>query len=470
MSIFCFLNRILWRFSAYSSYISSSIQHCVFAHPSVCYYPSIPSLIIGKSKQRTRSESVASHQIHLPFPEKMKMNLLPLLCLLLLIYARVCVCQDNKLLVNMTLVRRAAATGAFCLDGSLPAYHLHRGFGAGANNWLLQFEGGGWCNDVASCRDRAKSRRGSTRYMNKLAVFSGILSNNAYLNPDFYNWNRVKLRYCDGASFAGDAVFRNGTSLLYFKGQKIWEAIIHDLLPRGLGKAHKALLSGCSAGGLSTFLHCANFTRHLPRNASVKCLSDAGFFLDAQDISHNYSMRTFYENLISLQGIEKNLDKNCTSSPHRPTDCFFPQYALKYITTPFFVLNTAYDVFQFHHILVPPSADLQRHWFHCKLNVTACNAAQINILQDFRQDMLAALEFFYKNSTRGGLFINSCFAHCQSESQDTWFAIDSPTVNNKTIAKAVGDWYFSRNISKEIDCPYPCDKTCHNLIPSSQVL
>jgi len=27
-----------------------------------------------------------------------------------------------------------------CLDGSLPAYHLDRGFGAGEDNWLLQFE------------------------------------------------------------------------------------------------------------------------------------------------------------------------------------------------------------------------------------------------------------------------------------------------------------------------------------------
>lgn len=27
---------------------------------------------------------------------------------------------------------------------------------------------------------------------------------------DFYNWNRVKLRYCDGGSFAGDAKFDNG--------------------------------------------------------------------------------------------------------------------------------------------------------------------------------------------------------------------------------------------------------------------
>jgi hypothetical protein len=31
--------------------------------------------------------------------------------------------------------------------------------------------------------------------------------------PDFYNWNRVKLRYCDGASFAGDATFDNGVIL-----------------------------------------------------------------------------------------------------------------------------------------------------------------------------------------------------------------------------------------------------------------
>lgn len=27
-----------------------------------------------------------------------------------------------------------------CLDGSPPGYHLHKGSGAGAQNWLLQFE------------------------------------------------------------------------------------------------------------------------------------------------------------------------------------------------------------------------------------------------------------------------------------------------------------------------------------------
>ncbi|CAN6912409.1 unnamed protein product [Brassica oleracea] len=378
-------------------------------------------------------------------------------------------CGDPGQRVSMTLVRGAAALGAFCLDGSLPAYHLDRGFGAGSDNWLLQFEGGGWCNDIASCKDRSKTHRGSTRFMTKTAVFTGILSNNASLNPDFYNWNKVRLRYCDGASFAGDRQVGNGTSMLYFRGQRIWNAIILDLLPKGLAKAEKALLTGCSAGGLSTFLHCDNFTSYLPKTADVKCMSDAGFFLDAIDVASNRTMRSLYTQLVSLQGVQKNLDPDCTHAFYpEPSLCFFPQYALRFIKTPMFILNSAYDVFQFHHGLVPPSADPTGRWNRCKLNVTACNPHQLDALQGFRTDMLGALMNFFRNSTRGGMFINSCFDHCQSALQETWLSPTSPRIHNKTISKTVGDWYFGRGEDvKEIDCPYPCDKTCHNLIPAS---
>ncbi|XP_059627485.1 pectin acetylesterase 9-like [Cornus florida] len=392
----------------------------------------------------------------------MTMKLRAAINFLLLTCASWCVySDDDRLQVNMTLVQNASAQGAVCLDGSLPAYHLHSGFGDGASNWLLEFEGGGWCNDIKSCLERAQTLLGSTNYMNKSEVFSGILSNNASQNPDFYNWNRVNLRYCDGASFAGDSKFDNGTSLLYFRGQRIWQAIILDLLPKGLGSAAKALLSGCSAGGLASFLHCDNFTSYLPCNASVKCMSDAGFFLNIRDISLNETKKSIYDDVVSLQGVQQNLDGNCTSSRNDPKQCFFPQYALPYIKTPFFVLNAAYDVWQFHNILVPSSADPGRNWSHCKQNLTACSSDQINILQGFRNDMLGALSLFYNSSNSRGMFINSCFAHCQSESQNTWFALNSPRFNNKTIAEAVGDWYFGRRETKEIDCAYPCDNTCH---------
>ncbi|XP_056159017.1 pectin acetylesterase 9 isoform X4 [Syzygium oleosum] len=323
--------------------------------------------------------------------------------------------SEDRLLVGMTLVPHASAIGALCLDGSLPAYHLHRGFGAGANNWLLQFEGGGWCNDIPSCLERANTRRGSTRYMTKLEVFSGILSNNASLNPGI----AMEL-----------------------------PLLVMQSLTMGL---HCYISEGKKFGKQSSLiLYPKGWDVHRRR-----------------DISLNHTMRSFYDDLISLQGVEKNLDKSCTSSLVYPTLCFFPQYTLKYITTPFFILNSAYDVYQFHHILVPPSADVHGHWNRCKLNPAACSDSQLEILQGFRNDMLAALRMFYQYSGRGGLFINSCFAHCQSESQETWLAVDSPKVNNKTISEAVGDWYYSRRVSKEIDCPYPCDKTCHNLIPVS---
>ncbi|KAK8951511.1 hypothetical protein KSP39_PZI004874 [Platanthera zijinensis] len=344
---------------------------------------------------------------------------------------------ERRLLVNMTLLPHSPSIGAVCLDGSPPAYHLHRGSGPGSSNWLLQFEGGGWCNDFVSCLERSRTRRGSTRYMNKLEVFSGILSDDPNMNPDFYNWNRVKLRYCDGASFAGDSHYTNGTIILHFRGERIWEAIINDLLSKGLMR--------CSAGGLATFLHCDDLSRILPDFVIVKCMSDAGFFLDVEDISGNDTISPFFHNLVNLQ-------------------CFFPQYNLPFIRTPFFLLNSAYDVYQLNHIFVPPSADLSGHWDPCKSDPAACTPNQISILQGFRLEMLTALTSF-ERSTAEGMFINSCFAHCQSELQDTWFAENSPRIHNKSIAEAVGDWYFGRKITKEVGCPYPCDHTCQNLIP-----
>lgn len=42
----------------------------------------------------------------------------------------------------------------------------------------------------------------------------------------------------------------------------------------------QALLSGCSAGGLSTLIHCDDFRALLPKGATIKCLADGALFLD----------------------------------------------------------------------------------------------------------------------------------------------------------------------------------------------
>ncbi|OAY75730.1 Pectin acetylesterase 9, partial [Ananas comosus] len=199
----------------------------------------------------------------------------------------------------------------------------------------------------------------------------------------FYNWNRVKLRYCDGASFTGDSEYYNGTSILYFRGQRIWNAIISDLFSKGLMQAEKALLSGCSAGGLATFFHCDDLAQRLPATATVKCMSDAGFFLDTKDISGNNTIRPFFSSLVTLQGVQKNLNKDCLTS-----------------------YDYAYKV---------TDIELEILKFFC-----------------FRIEMLIALRPF-GGSRNGGFLIDSCFTHCQSESQDTWFAPNSPRLHNKVV-------------------------------------
>ncbi|KAL9332390.1 hypothetical protein ACSQ67_002000 [Phaseolus vulgaris] len=367
-----------------------------------------------------------------------------------------------------------------CLDGTLPGYHFHPGFGSGANSWVIQLEGGGWCNTIRSCVFRKTTRRGSSKFMEKQLPFTGILSNKAEENPDFFNWNRVKVRYCDGASFSGDS--QDEAAQLQFRGQKIWQAAMEELMSKGMKQANQALLSGCSAGGLASIIHCDEFRTLFPTSTKVKCLSDAGLFLDAVDVSGVRTLRNLFGGVVKLQpainflvtGSAKKSAKKL-SQPIGPNfgifylfiyfkwhACFFPQNLVNHVETPLFLLNAAYDAWQVQESLVPSSADPHGSWNDCKHNRANCNSSQILFFQDFRNQMLNYIKGF-SGESQTGLFINSCFAHCQTELQDTWFADDSPVIGHTPIAIAVGDWYFDRKTVKAIDCAYPCDKTCHDL-------
>ncbi|XP_073008280.1 pectin acetylesterase 3-like [Typha latifolia] len=368
--------------------------------------------------------------------------------------------EKDVIMVGITIMQSAVDKGAVCLDGTPPAYHFHPGSGSGANSWLVDLEGGGWCNNLRSCLYRKTSRHGSSKYMEREIQFGGRLSNDPEENPDFYNWNRVRIRYCDGGSFAGESY--DQASGLYFRGQRIWSAAMEELMSKGMSSANQAILSGCSAGGLASILHCDSFRALFPGNTKVKCFADAGFFLDALDVSGGRTLRSFYEGVVTLQGAAKNLPGSCTARMDA-TSCFFPQNLIANIQTPTFLLNAAYDVWQIMESLAPKSADPRGDWKDCRLNYSACNSGQIQFLQGFRNQMIDMVKGF-SESKGNGLFINSCFAHCQSELLDTWNANDSPSIGNKRIAQSVGDWYFDRAEVKAIDCPYPCDNTCHSIV------
>ncbi|XP_058215159.1 pectin acetylesterase 5-like isoform X2 [Rhododendron vialii] len=337
--------------------------------------------------------------------------------------------------VPLTLLSNAHPRGPLCLDGSLPGYHFQKGFGSGSHNWVLHIEGGGWCDSIESCSSRMRTALGSSKYMGSQVEFAGILSPESSQNPDFFNWNKVKIRYCDGGSFAGHPE-----------------------------SEFKALLSGCSAGGLATLIHCDDFHEILPKTATVKCLADAGFFLNEKDIGGNRTIESFYQDVVNLQGIAKSLDKDCIArmEPGQQAKCFFPQEFIENIKTSIFLVHPAYDFWQIKNIFIPDSSDPRGSWLSCKLNINNCSPSQIEVLEGYRNSLLKLLSDFQQNKDVG-VFIDSCFVHCQTWVSVTWHSRNSPRINNRTIAESVGDWYFNRKVAKHIDCPYPCNPTCYNM-------
>ncbi|KAK4252613.1 hypothetical protein QN277_014362 [Acacia crassicarpa] len=370
--------------------------------------------------------------------------------------------------VPITYIENAVAKGAVCLDGTPPAYHFDKGTGSGINNWFVHVEGGGWCNNVTTCLARKSTRLGSSKEMAKQVAFSGLLSDKENLNPDFYNWNRIKVRYCDGASFTGDVEEVDSDTNLHFRGARVFGAVIEDLMAKGMKNAENAILSGCSAGGLTSILHCDRFRALVPASAKVKCLSDAGYFINTKDVSGAQHIEQFYSQVVQTHGSAKNLPQSCTSRLS-PGLCFFPQNVVSHITTPIFFVNAAYDSWQIKNILAPGVADPHGRWHSCKLDIKKCSRDQLDVMQGFRSDFLRALAVVGNTSSKG-MFIDSCYAHCQTGTQETWLRSDSPVLQKTTIAKAVGDWYFDRSPFHQIDCPYPCNPTCHNRVFDSDDL
>ncbi|KQK19774.1 pectin acetylesterase 5 [Brachypodium distachyon] len=383
--------------------------------------------------------------------------------LLLLLLATVAMASPPP---ELTLLAGATEKGAVCLDGSPPAYQLDRGFGSGRYNWLVYLEGGGWCDTIESCSKHKKSGLGSSNLIEAVQL-PGIFSNDHRQNSDFYNWNKVFIRYCDGASFSGDAEGedQDGTKL-FFRGLRIWEAVIDELMEKGLANAKQALLAGCSSGGLAVLLHCDNFSARFPQTVPVKCFSDAGFFLDIKDISGERFIRSVFSGVVHLQNVRKVLPKDCLAKKE-PTDCFFPAEVIKSINTPTFILNSGYDSWQIQNVLVPDETSPEKSWLTCKANIRECNPTQIEALHGFRETLVNDLKVV-QDKEDWGLFIDSCFTHCQTPFRISWDSPISPRLQNKSIAEAVGDWHFGRSRSgvKQIDCEYPCNPTCSTQLPS----
>lgn len=259
----------------------------------------------------------------------------------------------------MTLyrVQNAVKAGAVCLDGSAPAYYHRPGSGNSEKLWIIHFNGGAWCFDAKACFERSRSSLGSTKKLPPSPpIIQGINSPDPSVNPDFYDWNLVWVVYCDGASFTGNRerpLISDSGETIYLRGKRVLNAIVNDLLYNRDFKLAKAIiLTGSSAGSMTAMFQADFIASKFPKTIPVRVLSDAGFFIDTAPIGGK-NLGSIFKRVYELQNSSAGLNQDCVRDIGMEDgwECFLPAKTMKYVKTPTFILNSAYDIWALIYFL-----------------------------------------------------------------------------------------------------------------------
>ena len=259
----------------------------------------------------------------------------------------------------MTLYRvtNAIKAGAVCLDGSAPAYYHRPGTGNSEKLWIIHFNGGAWCFDERACFERSHSSLGSTKKLPPSPpIIQGINSPDPSVNPDFFDWNLVWVVYCDGASFTGNRehpLIDGSGNTIYMRGKRVLNAIINDLLyNREFKLAEAIILTGSSAGSMTAIFQADYIASKFPRNIPVRVLSDAGFFIETASLGGK-NLGAIFKHIYDMQNSSAGLNQDCvkTLGLGNAWQCFFPSRTARFIKTPMFVLNAAYDIWALIYFL-----------------------------------------------------------------------------------------------------------------------
>lgn len=362
-----------------------------------------------------------------------------------------------------TLVKFNASSGARCLDGTMGGFYWKQG--TELASVVVHLEGGGWCYDEQDCLARSKTPIGSSLSWEPTGVpgmdggAHGLLSFDSTQNPDFFNWTKFHLNYCDGASYAGSGSTSVDGKPLYFRGAAILDAFIDELLSNGnLSHGGRLIVGGTSAGGLATYLHLDHFRKRMPATVNVVGMPDAGFFLDTPDLAGANLFTTRMKYVSKMQNVSGHVNQGCLAANPAADEwkCFMAEYTAPFITTPFFALQSAYDSWQMDNVLVLP----------CARDLATCTKRQKTAFLGFRDQVLERMKPVLALPDVG-VWLSSCYLHGQQDIRGHWNTL---TIAGVTAAQAFGDWYFDRGAATRhhIDCPYP--RCNDNAVPAPGLL
>ena len=190
---------------------------------------------------------------------------------------------------TVQLLDPATYPAALCNDGTSAGYVFRPGTTAGLTRWIIQLQGGGFCENNTTCAKRNESLISTSGLKNggrPHGSFAGILSANPSVNPDFYDANAVRILYCSSDLWTGNRTpekprfnRQDAAHTWHFRGRAIARAVIQDLATRGFAAATQILLTGDSAGGVGILLNANDLLPQLPPSARTVIAADAGYTL-----------------------------------------------------------------------------------------------------------------------------------------------------------------------------------------------
>ncbi|KAI5014098.1 hypothetical protein ZWY2020_055488 [Hordeum vulgare] len=239
-------------------------------------------------------------------------------------------------------------TAEVCMDGTPAAYHLDPA--PGREQELDRQPRGRRVQQREDVQVPDKEPPWLLQLMERQIAFTGIMSASPADNP--------------GPPLSPPPTHSVRSYWALLPGAADLEEAIQHLLSIGMASADRALhrLLRRGAGG-DTALRPVRLLRR--RSTTVKCLADAGLFLDAVDVSGGRSLRSYYSDIVAMQGwLSTSADLH--RSPRRHLGAcvldlvvLLPQNIIDSIKTLSSCL-TAYDVWQIEESLALNKADPSR--------------------------------------------------------------------------------------------------------------
>jgi len=253
------------------------------------------------------------------------------------------------------------------------------------------------------------------------ADLGGIMSQDPSINPDFHDWNKVFLHYCDGGSFSTsrhdpiDVFTKGGAPVqMWQRGRQVFNALVgHLQTSLGLDHATEVILSGGSSGGLAVFYNIDHLASLLPSGVRLTGFPDGGFFIDAKNRYGSYAYQNWFRNMDQQWNTTGGggTNKAClaAATPGEEWKCLMAPYIAPHITTPLYVMNSPFDSFATSAIL----------WAQCiPAPGIICTSVQTQLLKSFhdqfKRDIQESIIGDEDQATRNGIYSPCCYVHEQN--------------------------------------------------------